>query len=229
MHTVIITESQFDALMEQQLINESVQSILQKVKIGAMSVAAALATISTIETLGEKQKQQIEQEIIAAAPKGEEEKEQDKPVDNTQKEWQEIANDATVTVYNADPRQCNADVRHTASGFAIDLNHPERHRIIAMERTFMRDMGLKWGDIIKIEGTYKGKQDGVYRVEDLMNKRFGDPKSKDYCPHKIDVLVANNVSYGGTWPGEHAKIYKLTDASRSDIYRAKMAPEYKNI
>ena len=66
-------------------------------------------------------------------------------------------------------------------------------------------------------------------IEDLMNKRFGDPNSKDYCPHKIDILVKSSLKYGGTNKGEFAKIYVLNDKSRDSFYRSKMLPEYKGI
>lgn len=136
-------------------------------------------------------------------------------------DWQEIANDVVVTVYNAVPEQCNADVSHTASMFTLNLNNPETHKIIAMERTMMAEFGLKYGDLVKIEGTHKGIQDGVYQIQDTMNKKFAGQ-------HKIDVLVGNDVHYGGTLKNNPAKVYVLKDKAKGDNYRIDMAPEFND-
>ena len=201
---IYLTEAQFNALMEQQILNESFKSLLQKVAVGAISVTMALSIISGLERVNDAQKQKMEAEVVDAAP---------------QEEWKMIADDVIVTVYNAVPAQCNADVRHTASMFKLDLKNPESHRIIAMERTMMAEYGLKYGDIVKIEGTYNGVQDGVYQIQDTMNKRFAGQ-------HKVDVLVSNNVKYGGTLKNAPAKVYVLNDKSAEDTYRLDMAPEY---
>ena len=201
---IYLTEAQFNALMEQQILNESFKSLLQKVAVGAISVTMALSIISGLERVDDAQKQKMEAEVVDAAP---------------QEEWKMIADDVIVTVYNAVPAQCNADVRHTASMFKLDLKNPESHRIIAMERTMMAEYGLKYGDIVKIEGTYNGIQDGVYQIQDTMNKRFAGQ-------HKVDVLVSNNVKYGGTLKNAPAKVYVLNDKSAEDTYRLDMAPEY---
>ena len=89
-----------------------------------------------------------------------------------------------------------------------------------MERTMMSEFGLKYGDIVKIEGTYNGVQDGIYQIQDTMNKRFAGQ-------HKVDVLVPNNVKHGGTLKDTPAKIYVLNDNSNEATYRLDMAPEYK--
>ena len=112
-------------------------------------------------------------------------------------EWKLLCNDTEVTVYHAKESQCNADVQHTASMFKLDLTNPESHKIVAMERTMMKEYGLRYGDLVKIEGT--GQRDGVYQIQDTMNKRF---KGK----HKIDILI-NNDSSLGIW--KNVKIYKL--------------------
>lgn len=201
---IYLTEAQFNALMEQQILNESFKSLLQKVAVGAISVTMALSIISGLERVNDAQKQKMEAEVVDAAP---------------QEEWKMIADDVIVTVYNAVPAQCNADVRHTASMFKLDLKNPESHRIIAMERTMMAEYGLKYGDIVKIEGTYNGIQDGVYQIQDTMNKRFAGQ-------HKVDVLVSNNVKYGGTLKNSPAKVYVLNDKSNEATYRMDMAPQY---
>ena len=38
---IYLTEAQFNALMEQQILNESFKSMLQKVAVGAISVSMA--------------------------------------------------------------------------------------------------------------------------------------------------------------------------------------------
>ena len=202
---IYLTEAQFNTLMEQKILNESFKSLLQKVAAGAISVTMALSIIAGLERFNDAQKQEMEAEVVDAAP---------------QEEWKMIADDVIVTVYNAVPSQCNADVSHTASMFKIDLKNPEAHKIIAMERTMMAEYGLKYGDIVKIEGTYNGVQDGVYQIQDTMNKRFAGQ-------HKVDVLVANNVKYGGTLKNAPAKVYVLNDKSTEDTYRLDMAPERK--
>lgn len=200
---IYLTEQQLNEIIEKEMINESVRGLIDKVKAGAISVAVALAIIGGIEGLNKMEKARFEEEIIEAAP---------------QDEWTPITNDCVVTVYNAVPSQCNADVRNTASMFRLDLKNPESHRIVAMERTMMAEYGLKYGDIVKIEGTYNGVQDGIYQIQDTMNKRFAGQ-------HKIDVLVANNVHYGGTLKGKPATIYVLTDKSNTDKYKADMKPQ----
>lgn len=112
--------------------------------------------------------------------------------------WQEVSNDALATVYNAVPAQCNNDVAHTASMFKLDLNDVLSQRVIAMERTFMKELGVKYGDVVYIEGT--GKWDGPWQIQDTMNKRFAGM-------HKIDILVPRNIR-NGKWNG--VKIYTPT-------------------
>lgn len=202
---IYLTEQQFHYLVEQEMINESFRSLLKGVAGGTVAASVALAMISGLESIGEKQKEAMEAQVAEVAP---------------EEEWKMIADDVVVTVYNAVPAQCNADVRHTASMFRLDLKNPESHKIIAMERTMMSEFGLKYGDIVKIEGTYNGVQDGIYQIQDTMNKRFAGQ-------HKVDVLVPNNVKHGGTLKDAPAKIYVLNDNSNEATYRLDMAPEYK--
>ena len=201
---IYLTEAQFNALLEQQLLEENFNSILQKVAAGLLAVGTAISSIGKMN-VPEPQKEEMQAEVVEAAPV---------------EEWKMIADDVVVTVYNAVASQCNTDVRHTASMFKLDLSNPEAHKIIAMERTMMSEFGLKYGDIVKIEGTYKGKQDGIYQIQDTMNKQFAGQ-------HKVDVLVANNVKYGGTYKNKKAKIYVLNDEASADAYRLDMAPQYK--
>lgn len=110
--------------------------------------------------------------------------------------WNLLADDVTATVYNAVPEQCNADFMHTASMFEIDTADVLSHRIIAMERTMMAEYGVRYGDIVRIEGT--DVWDGEWQVQDTMNRRFAGM-------HKIDILVPKNIRHG-KW--HNVKVYK---------------------
>ena len=131
-------------------------------------------------------------------------------------EWILVAENVEATVYNAVPEQCYGDPSCTASMFRLNMNDVYSHRIIAMERTFMKDLGLKYGDVVKIEGT--GKWDGVWQIQDTMNKRFAGQK-------KIDILVPNNIKLG-KW--SEVKIYTLINKENTYIYKNNMAPQLSN-
>lgn len=110
--------------------------------------------------------------------------------------WDLLADDVTATVYNAVPEQCNADFMHTASMFEIDTADVLSHRIIAMERTMMAEYGVRYGDVVRIEGT--DVWDGEWQVQDTMNRRFAGM-------HKIDILVPKNIRHG-KW--HNVKVFK---------------------
>lgn len=105
--------------------------------------------------------------------------------------WKLVSDDTIATVYNAVPSQCNNDVIHTASMFKLNLGNVLSQRVIAMERTFMKELGLKYGDVVYVEGTEKW--DGPWQIQDTMNKRFAGM-------HKIDILVPKNIRTG-KWSG----------------------------
>lgn len=105
--------------------------------------------------------------------------------------WKLVSDDTLATVYNAVPAQCNKDVVHTASMFKLNLADVLSQRVIAMERTFMAELGLKYGDIVYVDGTEKW--DGPWQIQDTMNKRFAGM-------HKIDILVPRNIRTG-KWDG----------------------------
>lgn len=107
--------------------------------------------------------------------------------DTEQQEWTLLADDVTATVYNAVPAQCNNDVRHTASMYTLNLDNVLEDKVIAMERTMMAEYGIKYGDVVKIEGA--GTWDGIWQVQDTMNKRFAGQ-------HKIDILVPEHIRHG---------------------------------
>jgi hypothetical protein len=128
-------------------------------------------------------------------------------------DW-ELADTKTIaTVYNAIPAQCNGDFGHTASMFRLNLENVLSQRVIAMERTFMKKLNLKYGDVVYITGT--GKWDGVWQIQDTMNKRFAGQ-------HKIDILVPNDIKLG-SW--ENVNLYVLKDKSLTDSYKSQMAPQ----
>lgn len=131
-------------------------------------------------------------------------------------EWVLVAENVEATVYNAVPEQCYGDPSYTASMFRLNMDDVYSHRIIAMERTFMKELGLKYGDVVKVEGT--GKWDGVWQIQDTMNKRFAGQK-------KIDFLVPDNIKLG-KW--NTVKIYTLTNKEKTYIYKNKMAPQLSN-
>ena len=208
---IIITEQQLEELIARQFLEESffqgqldVKKLLTYVAKGYIAALAAITLIGVAKNISEKQKEDAIESIAEAAP-----------ID----QWELAADDVIVTVYNAVKGQCNNDPSHTASMFRLNMQDVASHRIIAMERTFMKELGLKYGDVVKLEGTYKGLQDGVYQIQDTMNKRFARK-------HKVDILVPNNIKIGGTAKGERAKIYVLKNPEDTAVFKADMAPEH---
>lgn len=90
------------------------------------------------------------------------------------RKWRTVS----VTVYNPVKEQCDADYWITASGAIIDTLNPLKHRWIAVSRDLYLRYGLQWGQKIFIVGT--GVYDGVWEVQDLMNRRW---------KNRIDLLV----------------------------------------
>ncbi|MBR6517652.1 MAG: hypothetical protein IKT40_12545 [Bacilli bacterium] len=216
---VILTESQFNLLVESNLIIESIfgfdsinrfnndiKKLIKKMIIGGMSIAAITTMVNNYcseRNIPNKTKQEV-LSIVNDLNKTDNFKNSD---------WKLVDDKTIATVYNAVPSQCNNDCQHTASMFRLNLNDVLSHRIIAMERTFMQKLGLKYGDVVKIEGT-KG-YDGVWQIQDTMNKRFAGQ-------HKIDILVPNNIKHG-MW--NDVKIYALKDKSLTNDYRSNMASQ----
>lgn len=90
--------------------------------------------------------------------------------------------EVTTTVYNAVPEQTNSDPGHTASMFKLDLSNPYKHKIIAVSRDLLIEYPM--GTKVRITGT---RYDGVYTVEDKMNKRYSK---------RIDILINSNMPIG---------------------------------
>lgn len=125
---------------------------------------------------------------------------------NSSDDWILVADNVEATVYNATPEQCDDTPIYTASMFKLNLSDVLSHRIIAMERTFMKELGLVYGDVVKIEGT--GQWDGIWQIQDTMNKRFAGKK-------KIDFLVPNEIKLG-KW--QNVKLFCLSNKEKTNIY-----------
>ena len=128
-------------------------------------------------------------------------------------QWELVADDVIATVYNAEPKQCNNDIAHTASMFRLNLDDVLSHRIIAMERTMMAEFGFKYGDVVKIEGP--GKWDGIWQIQDTMNKKFAGM-------HKIDILIPKSEGLG-QW--KNIKVFRLANPNNAVNVKDGMAPQ----
>lgn len=225
---LIINEQQYYDLVLKRLVNESIfeassmdefknelKKIVRKLLLTGVGIAAITFAISKYcdeKGLPSNVTHSIVKEVVPS--------DEDNNVANTnvKKEvtkdniWTLVDDSTIATVYNAKPSQCDGDFGVTATMFRLNLYDVESHKIIAMERTFMDKLGLKRGDVVKIEGT--GELDGVKQIQDVMNKRFKGQ-------HRIDILVPDNISYG-KW--NNVKIYKLTDESLKDKFKSEMAP-----
>ena len=89
-----------------------------------------------------------------------------------------------ATVYNAVPSQTDSTPLITASNKHIDANNPGKHKWIAVSRD-LEKYGFTFGVEVCVESA--GIMNGVWTVEDRMNKRF---------KNKIDFLVNNNIILG---------------------------------
>jgi 3D (Asp-Asp-Asp) domain-containing protein len=87
--------------------------------------------------------------------------------------------EVTLTIYSPTEAQTNSSPNITASGFKINMNDPGSHKIIAVSR----DLKLKWKFKQKVIISNAGKYDGIYIIEDLMNKRY---------TNRIDILVGED-------------------------------------
>lgn len=218
---IIITESQLKEVAEVQMLMESifeaesidefkkeVRKLVRRLLLSGVAIASIYSIISNY-----CDKNNVSQEVKKQAIETVSEINNDTTTDIKKNDWKLVDSHTLATVYNAIPAQCNGDFGHTASMFTLNLDDVLSHRIIAMERTFMAKLGLKYGDIVKIEGT--NGYDGVWQIQDTMNKRFRGE-------HKIDILVPNNIKYG-QW--DNVKIYKLTDPTLKGKYISNMAGE----
>lgn len=218
-HKVILTESQIRTLVENQILMESMfknvrnfsdlLKIVKNLAFKGVLTASLITNICLYYQLNDAQKEQIQAvaeettEVVDDTTSSEE--------DNSP--WQLACGGAIATVYNAVAGQCNPDYGRTASMFRLNLKNPESHRIIAIERTMMDRYGLQMGDVVYLEGV--GEYDGVWQVQDKMNKRFAGMD-------KIDLLV-NGDTKTGKW--DNVKIYTLKDKSLTSQYKSELAPQ----
>ena len=105
----------------------------------------------------------------------------------------------TATIYHATPEQTDSTPDITASNKKIDLSNPLKHRWIAVSRD-LEAKGLTFG--VKVCVTGAGDLDGVWTVQDRMNKRW---------KHRIDFLVNEDLK-GGKW--ENVRVEIINDDNR---------------
>lgn len=228
---VLMNEQQVNTLILEQCITNSfllteerdlgalVDKIMKYVMRFNIGVAAVIGAIRVNQDLTASEKDYVEQEIVCriGADDYDEMNVDTVPMkrvdfnDASDDEWRCISFNGEITVYNAVANQCNDDTNHTASMFELDMERPQDHRIVAMDREFMKYHGIKFGDIIKIDNC--GKQSGVYQVQDLMNARYA-------MQPKVDVLSDYNTKYGGS--SGHARIFVLKNKKNASNYKKNM-------
>lgn len=94
----------------------------------------------------------------------------------------------TATVYHAVAGQCDDSPLVTASGARINsAESAYEHRYLAVSRDLLD--AFPYGTMVEVSGC--GALDGVYTVEDTMNRRY-----KGY----IDLLINPDMK-GGKWDG----------------------------
>ena len=224
---LILTEQQLTTLLREEVLMESIfhrgmtfdeiVAAVKKLGTKGLLTASIIMNIVLMFGLNNAQKRALEnianvEQAVEANKKACEFNAVDGKWEKNPEAWSEVSNDALATVYNAVPSQCNNDVLHTASMFKLDLKNVLSQRVIAMERTFMKELGLKYGDVVYVEGT--GKWDGPWQIQDTMNKRFAGL-------HKIDILVPNNIKTG-KWNG--VKISVPTSDKFKEDAKSMMAP-----
>ena len=91
-----------------------------------------------------------------------------------------------ATIYHAVTGQTDDTPDITASGFTINLENPRSHKIIAVSRD-LEKLGFVMGSKVCVENA--GKMNGVWVIEDRMNKRW---------TKRIDFLV-NTTLKEGKW------------------------------
>lgn len=215
--SVIMNESfNIQQVIQELKSSKSFEDIKQVVKRnirGGILAGTILSMVLVNFTLSNKQAEDIKQVAYDAQIECIEDEIGEETYAEPEPKWQLIADDVETTVYNASKQQCNSEPSKTASGFIINMRSPESHRLIAMERTMMAKFGLHYGDLVLVKGT--NGRDGVYQIQDTMNKRFKGL-------HKIDILI-NSDSQRGKWEG--IEVYKLQNPEEVyDTLKDEMAP-----
>ena len=110
----------------------------------------------------------------------------------------------TVTTYKLTARENGPYGNSLASGFKASYKHPGLHRVIAVSPDLLKY--YPFHSYVIIKGT--GKFDGIWKIEDIMNKRF---------TKRIDLLI--------DWKVKHNKfnniIIKSYDKRKSHIRHRK--------
>ncbi len=105
----------------------------------------------------------------------------------------------TGTMYSPTRAQCDATPNITADGTKINPKHASQYRYVALSRDLLERWGgpFQYGEYIAVEGTQRGKHDGIWQVRDTMNPKW---------LKRVDFLVTN-----GTRPFKYdeIKIVKL--------------------
>lgn len=201
--TKVITHLILEDIGDENNVERIVSKLKQYAAAGLLTLTA-LYQISVDINLDKHQVDEIKKEIVDTQKKAEE-----------SPEWIKVTDHAIGTVYNAVPAQCKKDCSTTSNNFRLNLKNPQSHRIVAIERTMEKKWGIKQGDLIKVEGA--GDLDGIWQVQDRMNKRFaGKPK--------IDFLVNKDRKYG-KW--DNLTIYKLSNPEDKVKFEKNFAPQVK--
>lgn len=109
----------------------------------------------------------------------------------------------TATIYHADPLQTNEDYLTTASLKTIeDPDDPERWLAVSRD---LEAEGFTLGSKVVVSGA--GEMDGVWAVEDRMNRRW---------TNRIDFLVSKKIR-GGKW---NQVTIKKIDTVNTSVYAA---------
>ena len=80
----------------------------------------------------------------------------------------------TGTMYSPTRAQCDATPNITADGTKINPKHASTYRYVALSRDLLERWGgpFQYGEYIAVEGTERGKYDGVWQVRDTMNPKW---------------------------------------------------------
>lgn len=225
--SVVLSESS-QVLIEQLILSEafngrSADEIFQKLRqyaaIGAVSLATLMG-LAKMYNMSEDRSKEIYNTYMEHANKSNAEDDyrmcvQDPVNAAHQGKIQFLSNNVIGTVYNLTKAQCKDDLSTSASNFKLNQQTPEDHRIVAVERTFMKALGLKWGDVIFVQGSGDGEIDGFWQVQDTMNKRFAGQK-------KIDFLVRGDRKHG-MW--KDLTIWKVLDKNLLGLVKKDFLPE----
>jgi len=82
----------------------------------------------------------------------------------------------SLTTYKTVSNETDSEPLITASGLKLDSLNPLRHRVIAVSRD-LKEL-FSFGDKVKL--TNAGKFNGIWFIQDLMNKKW---------KNKIDILI----------------------------------------